>query len=134
MHILVDTNILLDYSFNKTYAINFFEEAAREKYELYILQDVYAEAKNLSPDFGSIKKLLQKFITLKLYHRIKTNKKLGKKTELLTEKCNIILGHDIDRTDRKLITISLRHDLHLLTKDKELQQIARSEGCKILAL
>jgi len=134
MHILVDSNILLDYCFQKQYAINFFEEAERERYEIYILEDVYAETKNLAHDFTLVKQLINKFLGLGLYHKVKTNKKLNVKTEELTNTCNAWFGHDLDRTDRKLIVASIRHDLLLLTKDKELRQIAKSEGCKLLAL
>lgn len=134
MHILVDTNILIDYCFGKPYAVNFFEEALRENYDLYILEDVYAETRCLAPNFHLIGQLFEKFIAAGLYHRLKTNKKLNKKTEALTQKCKIMIGHDLDRVDRKLIVLSLRHGHYILTKDKELRQIARTEGCKILAL
>ena len=104
MHILIDSNILIDYCFRKEYAINFFEEAARERYQIYLLEDVYAETKNLAPNFFLAEKLITRFMDLDLYHRVKSNKKLGKKSEVLTEKCNVLLGHDLDRTDRKLIS------------------------------
>ena len=134
MHVLVDANVLIDYSFKKEYAINFFNEALRECYEIYILEDVYAETKTLAPNFSIVKRMLGEFHRVGLYHRVKTNKKLNKKTNELTTKCKLMIGHDLDRTDRKLIVVTLRHNLYLLTKDKELRQIARSEGCHLLAL
>ena len=134
MHILVDTNILIDYSFKKEYAINFFQEAKENYYDIYILEDVYAETKNLAPNFAVVKQLLDEFERMGTYHRMRTNKKLNKKTEDLTKKCHVLIGYDLDRTDRKLIVVALRHNLYILTKDKDLLQIAKTERCKLLAL
>jgi len=134
MHVLVDTNILIDYCFGKPYAVNFFEEAKREAYEIYILEDVYAETRCLVSDFHKVAQLFEQFIAAGLYHRIKTNKKLNQKTEALTKKCTLLIGHDLDRVDRKLIVLSLQQGHYILTKDKELRQIARTEGCHLLSL
>lgn len=130
--ILVDTNILVDFSQGKRYARRFFDDVKREYHEIHIMEEVYFEAKRIIPNFGRIRLLLEELKKHGIYERAELTSKEKEYSHQLEQRCIDLLGYDIGEVDRRIISVAKLRNLLLLSRDTYLNRVAKAEGVKLL--
>ena len=130
--VLIDTNILIDYSEGVKYATKFFNEAKIKYYQIFILEDVYAEAKTKAGAISKIKVLIEELIKCDIFNRVKITDEEKRYSEDLGYKCVEVLGYDLDRTDKRLIAIARKRNFVIFSADKDLIKIAKIEKIKVI--
>lgn len=129
--ILIDTNILVDFSQGKRYARKIFEGAKREYHEIHVMQEVYFEAKRIIPKFGRIKLLLEELKKHGIYERVELTSGEKGYAHQLEQKCIGLLGYDLEEVDRRIIAAAKMRNLLLLSRDTHLNRVAKAEGVKL---
>jgi rRNA-processing protein FCF1 len=131
--ILVDTNILIDFSQGKRYARRFFAEAKEKYYEIILMEEVYAQTKLLSGSrFDRVKLLIEELKSQDIYKRIGTDDKEKDCSEQLVKVCFEVVGQDIGEVDRRIIAVAKLRNLILFSNDGNLKKVAKKEGINIL--
>lgn len=131
MRILVDANIIIDKLDRKGYASRFFRQAMREHYQLFILTNAYSEVLRITGEKHKLDKLISELRKYDIYNKVGLNDDEISRSKQLFKECVSSFGYDLGRTDRHLVSIALKRNLVLFTKDKDLNALAKKTGVKL---
>jgi len=127
--VLVDTNVFVYYSEGRKDAVSFFKKVrCLGDFCIYVLEDVYAEAKTVSLNFDKIQNLISEMYSKGIYQRVKLSEQEKEYAETLNQRSIEEFGHIIDRTDRRIIAVAKFRNLKIYSNDNELLILAQKEG------
>jgi len=130
--VLADTNIFVYYSEGRKDAVSFFKKVrVLDDFCIYVLEDVYAEAKTVSFNFDKIRNIISELYSKGIYQRVKLNEQEKEYAEKLSQRSIEEFGHVIDRTDRRIIAVAKFRNLKIHSNDNELLILAQKEGIAI---
>ena len=128
---LVDTNILIDFSQGSGHARKFFEDAKENYHEIHVMQEVYSEAKRIAPNFERITLLLEDLKRYGTYERVELTAKEKEYSHRLEQRCIELIGRDLGEVDRRIIAAAKTRNLILVSRDNDLKKVAKAEGVKL---
>ena len=131
MDILVDANIIISFIDCEGYARRFFAQAMSKQHILHFLPDVYDESVRVTNDPGAIKRLFSEMVKYEIYTRVYLTEDEDCAASALSGRCLSLFGHNLSRTDRRLAAVAKNRGICLFTMDKELKELARSEGVRL---
>ena len=129
MKLIVDANVLIDYG--EGTGKRFFREAMRKGYAIHVLENVYAEARFISPSFHKIKSLISELLKHGIYNRVKATAEEKVEAAVLKKLCYETLGYDLDRTDRRILAIAKNRGFSIVTGDRDMKKLAKKMKLRV---